>query len=83
MCVYLKWNVPGHVDVTLVLVHPDLSHPQSVPTDVGRQVLRVRFVGALDVRNPGTGQDLHAAAALPNLRYTHRNKHTHVSDCRK
>lgn len=76
LCAYLQWNIPGHVDVALVLVHPDLSHPQSVTTHVGSQVLCVGFVGALDVRNPGTGQDLHAAATLPHLslqtqRYTH------------
>lgn len=53
--------------MTLVLVHPDLGHPQSVATHVGRQVLRVGFVGALDVCNPRAGQHLHAATTLPNL----------------
>lgn len=67
LSVYLQRNIPGHVDVALVLVHPDLSHPQSVTPHVGRQVLRVGFVGALNVGNPGAGQHLHAAAALPHL----------------
>lgn len=64
---YLQGNIPGHVDVTLVLVHPDLGHPQSVAPHVGRQVLRVGFVGALDVCDPGARQHLHAAATLPDL----------------
>lgn len=64
---YLQGNIPGHVDVTLVLVHPDLGHPQGVAPHVGRQVLRVGFVGALDVRDPGAGQHLHAATTLPDL----------------
>lgn len=64
---HLQRDVPGHVDVTLVAVHPHLGHPQGVAAHVGRQVLRVRFVGALDVGDPGAGQDLHAAAALPDL----------------
>ena len=58
-----------------VLVHPDVGHPQSVPTHEGCQVGRVGFVGALDVCNPGAGQDLHAAAALPHLCCTHINTH--------
>lgn len=64
---YLQGNIPGHVDVTLVLVHPDLGYPQSVAPHVGRQVLRVGFVGALDVCDPGARQHLHAAATLPDL----------------
>ena len=67
LCVYLQWNVPGHVDVILVLVHPDLSHPQSVTAHVGGQVLCVGLVGTLDVCNPGAGQHLNASAALPHL----------------
>lgn len=64
--------------MTLVLVHPHLSHPQSIATHVGRQVLRVRFVGTLNVCNPRTGQDLHAAAALPHLQYIIGKTHSSV-----
>lgn len=64
---HLQWNVPGHVDVTPVLVHPHFSHSQSVAAHVGCQVLCIGFVSTLDVGDPGAGQDLHAAPTLPHL----------------
>lgn len=67
VCVYLQRDIPGHVDVVLVVVHPHLSHPQGVSAHAGGQVLRVGFVGTLDVGDPGAGQNLHAAATLPHL----------------
>lgn len=67
LSLYLQRNIPGHVDMTLVLVHPDLGHPQSVTTYMGCQVLCVGFVGTLNVCNSGTRQDLHTAATLPHL----------------
>ena len=51
---HLLRDVPGHVDVALVLVHPNLRHPESVAAHVGGQVLGVGLVGTLNVRNPGT-----------------------------
>lgn len=64
---YLKWNIPGHVNVTLVVVHPHLSRSQGVASHVGRQILRVWFVSTLNVGDPGARQDFHAASALPHL----------------
>lgn len=68
--VYLQGDVPGHVNVAPVLVHPDLSHPQSISTHVGRQVLCVGLVGTLNVGYPGAGQDLYTATTLPHLKKT-------------
>lgn len=51
-------------------VHPDFSHPEGVPADMGGEVLGVGLVGSLDVGNPRAGQDLHAPATLPHLQET-------------
>lgn len=51
-------------------VHPDFSHPEGVPADMGGEVLGVGLVGSLNVGNPRAGQDLHAPATLPHLRKT-------------
>lgn len=67
-------NVPGHVDMALKLVHPHLGYSQGVTAHVRGQVLGVWLVGALDVGDTGTGQNLHAATTLPHL-----HKHTEES----
>lgn len=64
---YLQGQVPRDVHVGLVVVHPDLGHPQSVPLGVKADVAVVRFLLPLDVGHPGARQDLHAAAAEPHL----------------
>lgn len=51
-------------------VHPDFSHPEGIPADMGGEVLGVGLVGSLNVGNPGTGQDLHTPATLPHLQKT-------------
>lgn len=50
-----------------VLVHPDLGGAQGIPLGVVIDVVVVGLLGALDVRHPGAGEDLHAAATLPHL----------------
>lgn len=64
---YVHGDVPGHVDVGFVLVHPNLGGAQSVSLGVVIDVVVVGLLGALDVRHPGTGEDLHAATTLPHL----------------
>ena len=53
--------------MALKLVHPHLGDPQSVAPHVGRQVLGVGLMGALDMSDAGAGKDLHAAPTLPHL----------------
>lgn len=50
-----------------VLVHPNLGGAQGISLGVVIDVVVVGLLGALDVRHPGAGQDLHAAATLPHL----------------
>lgn len=64
---HLHGDVPGQVDVGLVLVHPDLGHPQGVAPRVESDVIVVRFLRPCYVSHPGAGQHLHAAAAHPHL----------------
>lgn len=64
---YLLGYVPCHVNMAFKFVHPDFSHSESIPSDVGGEVLGVGLVGSLDVGNPRAGQDLHAPATLPHL----------------
>lgn len=70
---YVHGDVPGHVDMGLKLIHPDFSGSQGVPLGVVVDVVVVGLLGAFDVSDSGTGQDLHAAPALPHLR-THTHK---------
>lgn len=67
MSKHLHRDVPGQVDVGLVLVHPDLGHAQSVPPGVVSYVAVVRLLHPGDVSHPGTGQHLHAAPTEPHL----------------
>lgn len=64
---YLLGYVPCHVDMAFEFVHPDFSHPEGIPADMGREVLRVGLVGSLNVGNPRARQDFHAATTLPHL----------------
>lgn len=78
---YVHGDVPGHVDMGLKLIHPDFSGSQGVPLGVVVDVVVVGLLGAFDVSDSGTGQDLHAAPALPHLR-THTHKiYTHEIFC--
>lgn len=65
---HIHGDVPGHVDVGLVFVHPHLGSPQSVALGVVIYVVVVGLLGALNVGHSGTGQDLHTAPTLPHLR---------------
>lgn len=64
---HIHRDVPGHVDVGLVLVHPDLGGPQGIPLGVVVNVIVVRLLCPLDVCHSGAGQHLHAPATLPHL----------------
>lgn len=64
---YVHGNVPGHVDMRLVFIHPHFGGPQGIPLGVVIYVVVVGFLGALDVRHSGTWQDFHASSALPHL----------------
>lgn len=64
---HIHGDVPGHVDVGFVLVHPHLGGSQRVPLGVVVDVVVVGLLGALDVGHSGAGQHLHAASALPHL----------------
>lgn len=64
---HLLGYVPGHIDMALKLIHPDLGHPQRVSADVSSQILRVRFMCSFDVGNPGARQNLNASSTLPHL----------------
>lgn len=66
-CSYVHGDVPGHVDVGFVLVHPNLGGAQGISLGVVIDVVVVGLLGALDVCHPGAGEDLHAAATLPHL----------------
>lgn len=67
---YLLGYVPCHVHMAFKFIHPDFSHPEGVPANVGSEVLGVGLVGSLNVGNPRAGQDLHAPTTLPHLQKT-------------
>lgn len=71
---YIDGNVPGHVDVGFVFIHPHLGGPQSIAFGIVIDVVVVGFLGALDVGNSGTRQDLHAPSTLPHLHSRQREK---------
>lgn len=64
---YVHGNVPGHVHVGLVFIHPDLSGPQGIAFSIVIYVIVVGLLGALDVSHSGTWEDFHTPATLPNL----------------
>lgn len=83
---YIHGNVPGHVDVGFVLIHPHLSGTQGIALSVVIYVIVIGLLGALDVSHSGTWQDFHASTALPHLdssrespRFRERQVHTGMS----
>lgn len=64
---YVHGNVPGHVDVGFVFIHPHLSGPQGIALSVVIYVIVVGLLGALDVSHSGTWQDFHTPSTLPHL----------------
>lgn len=64
---HLHGDVPGQVDVGPVLIHPDLSHAESVTARMESYVAVVGLLDPRDVSHPGTGQHLHAASTEPHL----------------
>lgn len=71
---YVHGDVPGHVDVGFVFIHPDLGGSQGISLGVVVDVVVVGLLGALDVSHSGTRQDFHAAATLPYLRSEEETK---------
>lgn len=49
---YLQRQVPRYVHMRLVIVHPDLSHPESIPLGVEADVAIVWLLLPLDVGYP-------------------------------
>lgn len=49
---YLQRQVPRDVHMRLVIVHPDLSHPESIPLGVEADVAIVWLLLPLDVGHP-------------------------------
>lgn len=76
---YVHGNVPGHVDVGFVLIHPHLGGPQGVALSVVIYVVVVGLLGALDVGHSGTWQDFHTPSTLPHLKQTAAGNRVHVS----
>lgn len=64
---YIHGNVPGHVDVGFVFIHPHLSGTQGIAFSVVIYVIVVGLLGALDVSHSGTWEDFHTPTALPHL----------------
>lgn len=64
---YVHGNVPGHVDVRFVFIHPHLCSPQGIALSVVINVIVIGLLGALNVSHSGTWQDFHTSATLPYL----------------
>lgn len=64
---YVHGNIPGHVDMGFVFIHPHLSGSQGVAFGIIVYVVVVGLLGALDVGHSGTWQDFHAPSTLPHL----------------
>lgn len=64
---YLQWDVPGNVDIMFVVIHPDLSHSQSIPLHCNAQVWEIGFMGPLDVGYFRTRYDLDTSTTKPHL----------------
>lgn len=64
---YIHGNIPGHVDVGFVFIHPHLSSPQGIALSVVIYVIVVGLLGTLDVGHSGTWQDFHTPSTLPHL----------------
>lgn len=64
---YVHGNVPGHVDVGFVFIHPHFGSPQGIALSVVIYVIVVGLLGALNVSHSGTWQDFHTPSTLPHL----------------
>lgn len=64
---HLHGDVPGQVDIGLVLIHPHLGHTQGVTPRVESDVTVIRFLHPGNVSNPGARQHLHTASTQPHL----------------
>lgn len=64
---YVHGDVPSHVDVGFVFIHPHLSGSQGISFCVVIYVIVVGFLGALDMGYSGTWQDFHTPSTLPHL----------------
>lgn len=71
---YVHRDVPSHVDVGFVFIHPHLSSSQSIALCVVIDVIVVGLLGALDVGYPGTWQDFHTPSTLPHLDHSKKRK---------
>ena len=65
---YLKWQVPGQIDIVFVLVHPHLCYPQGVPLHCGAEVWHIGLVGPLNVGNLGARNNLYTPSTRPYLK---------------
>lgn len=64
---YIHGNVPGHIDVGFVFIHPHLRGPQGIALSVVIYIIVVGLLGALDVGHSGTWKDFHTPPTLPHL----------------
>ncbi len=64
---HIHGDIPGHVDVGLILIHPNFCCPQRVPLGIVVNVVVVWFLCAFDVSYSSTREHLHTAATLPHL----------------
>ncbi|KAG9339635.1 hypothetical protein JZ751_023526 [Albula glossodonta] len=73
---HIHGDVPGHVDMRFVLVHPDLSRPQGVPLGIVVDVIVVGLLRPLDVCHSSARENLHAAPTLPHLNVKQTDRQT-------
>lgn len=64
---YVYGDVPGHVDVRFVFIHPHLSGPQGITLGIVIDVIVVGLLSAFDVGDSSTGENLHTPTTLPHL----------------
>lgn len=64
---HLHGDVPGQVDIGLVLIHPDLCHTQGITPCVESYVTVVRFLHSCNMSHSGARQHLHTASTQPHL----------------
>lgn len=76
---YVHGNVPGHVDMGFVFIHPDLGGSQGIALGIVIYVIVVGLLGALNVSHPSTREDFHTATALPYL-YSNKKRHKNRFD---
>lgn len=64
---YLQRKIPSNVHITFVVIHPDRSYPQCIPSHDVTQVRCVRFVCPLNVGDLRTRHYLYASSTQPHL----------------